>query len=266
MSSGHHAEREYPTYVSHPDHRLSEPGPAALALTVGAVAHSAAPSHRPGDPALRSKAIAPAGYLAPFSRTGPGIGTNTSRTNKPDLVASGGNWVHDADMNSVIQEDRGVGVVVPALGEAGRLFRVACGTSFAAPVVARCAADILASYPDASANLVRALLASAARPTSGAVNVSDFAERHRMYGFGRPSSDRAISSGSDRVTMTFDGVMPVDTAVIHPIPIPEEFAAGTRDHRVIQIAMAFDPPVRRAANTWLAQCNSICIARSTLRT
>src|SRR4051794_7564081 len=92
-------------YLSDAAHRLTEPGPAALALTVGAVAHSDAPAARPGSPRLRDQAIAGVGHLSPFSRTGPGIGTAASRTNKPDLVADGGNWVHDGDMNQVITED-----------------------------------------------------------------------------------------------------------------------------------------------------------------
>lgn len=46
MASGHHANDDYPAYLIEVMHRLSEPGPAALALTVGAVAHSDAPAER----------------------------------------------------------------------------------------------------------------------------------------------------------------------------------------------------------------------------
>jgi Subtilase family len=216
--SGHHAQRDYPAYLSAPEHRLAEPGPAALALTVGAVAHSDAPAARPGSARLRDTAIAGIDQLSPFSRTGPGIGASAARLNKPDLVADGGNWVHDGDLDHIIPEDPGVGVITAALGTTGQLFRAACGTSFAAPAVARCAADVLAAYPGSSANLMRALVATSAREPAGAEAISNVTERRRFYGLGRPDSDRATESGSRRVTMIFDGDMAIDTVVNPPNP------------------------------------------------
>jgi hypothetical protein len=261
-ASGHHAQREYPAYLSTPEHRLAEPGPAALALTVGAVAHSDAPASRPGPPRLRDTAIAGVDQLSPFSRTGPGIGTSDARLNKPDLVAEGGNWVHDGDMDHIILEDPGVGVITAALGPSGRLFRVACGTSFAAPNVARCAADVLAAYPGSSANLVRALVATSAHEPAGARAISNVIEQRRLYGLGRPDSHRATESDSKRVTMLFDGDMGVDTVVIHPIPMPEPFTQGRRAERTIKVALAFDPPVRRRRREYLAGTMQLDLYRS----
>jgi len=260
--SGHHAQRDYPAYLSAPEHRLAEPGPAALALTVGAVAHSDAPAPRPGSPRLGAKAIAGIGQLSPFSRTGPGIGTSPARLNKPDLVADGGNWVHDGDFDNIIGEDPGVGVITAALGTTGRLFRAACGTSFAAPAVARCAADVLAAYPGSSANLVRALVAASAREPAGAQAVSDVTGRRRLYGMGSPDSGRATESSSQRVTMIFDGDMAVDTVVIHPIPVPEPFTQGRSATRIIQVTLAFDPPVRRRRREYLAGAMQVDLYRS----
>jgi len=261
--SGHHAQRDYPAYLSAPEHRLAEPGPAALALTVGAVAHSDAPAPRQGPPRLRDTAIASVGQLSPFSRTGPGIGTSDARLNKPDLVADGGNWVHDGDLDHVIPEDPGVGVITAALGTTGRLFRAACGTSFAAPAVARCAADVLAAYPGSSANLARALVAASAREPAGALAVGNVTERRRLYGLGRPDSGRATESGPRRVTMIFDGDMAVDTVVIHPIPVPEPFAQRRSAARIIQVTLAFDPPVRRRRREYLAGVMQLDLYRST---
>ncbi|MBV9381061.1 MAG: S8 family serine peptidase [Streptosporangiaceae bacterium] len=260
--SGHHAQRDYPAYLSAPEQRLAEPAPAALALTVGAIAHSDAPAPRPGSPRLRDTAIAGVEQLSPFSRTGPGIGTSDTRLNKPDLVAAGGNWLHDGDMDHVIPEDPGVGVITAALGATGQLFRAACGTSFAAPAVARCAADVLAAYPGSSANLVRALVAASAREPTGAQAISNVTERRRQYGLGRPDSDRATESGSRRVTMIFDGDMAVDIVVIHPIPVVEPFARGRRAGRIIQISLAFDPPVRRRRREYLAGAMQLDLYRS----
>jgi len=260
--SGHHAQRDYPAYLSEPEHRLAEPGPAALALTVGALAHSDAPAARPQSARLRDTAIAGVDQLAPFSCTGPGIGTSVARLNKPDLVDDGGNWVHDGDLDEVISEDPGVGVITAALGTTGRLFRAACGTSFAAPAVARCAADVLAAYPGSSANFVRALVATSAREPAGARAINDLTLRRRLFGLGRPDSRRAIQSGSQRVTMTFDGDMAVDTVVVHPIPIPELFAQGRSATRTVQVALAFDPPVRRQRREYLARAMQLDLYRA----
>jgi hypothetical protein len=155
-------------------------------------------------------------------------------------------------MNQVITEDPGVGVITAALDASGRLFRAACGTSFAAPAVARCAADVLQAYPRSSANLIRALVATAAQEPAGARAIHEPTVRRRLYGLGRPDSARAIESGHSRVTMTFDGDMAVDTVVIHPVPVPEIFAAGRSATRTIQVALAFDPPVRRQRREYLA--------------
>ncbi|HEY1698807.1 MAG TPA: S8 family peptidase [Trebonia sp.] len=262
-ASGHHAQRDYPVYMSTPEHRLTEPGPAALALTVGSIAHSDAPAPHPYRSRLRDEAVAKVGHVSPFSRTGPGIGTAIARLNKPDLVAYGGNWVHDGDMDHIVPEDPGVGVVTAAFGKTGQLFRAACGTSFAVPAVARCAADALDAYPDASANLIRALVAASAREPDGARGTNDRTTRHRLYGFGIPASHRAVGSDTQRVTMTFDGDMVTDTAVIHAIPVPEQFARGRSATRTIQVALAYDPPVRRQRREYLAGTMQMDLYRAT---
>lgn len=261
-ASGHHALRDYPHYMSTAEHRLSEPGPAALALTVGSIAHSDAPAPNPYRPRVRDTGIADVGHVSPFSRTGPGIGTSTTRLNKPDLVAAGGNWVHIGDSDQVVAEDPGVGVITAALDTTGRLFRAACGTSFSAPAVARTAANVLEAYPGASANLIRALVAASAREPGGSRTVSDPVIRRRLYGYGHPDSDRAVSSDPQRVTMTFEGDMAIDTVVIHPIPVPEEFARGRSSTRTIRVSLAFDPPVRRQRREYLAGSMQLDLYRS----
>lgn len=249
-ASGHNVERDYPSYLDDPSYRLAEPAPAALAVTVGAVAHSDAPEERT-PPRIGWRAIAPVDHLAPFSRTGPGVGINPARRNKPDLVHEGGNWVLN-DTDQLVPEDAGVSVISLALEPTGRLFRTCTGTSFATPPVARAAADILTAYPDASANLVRALLATSARLPRGAYAVADEARRAALYGSGRPDSRRAVESGSQRVTMTYDGSLAVDTVATHPVPVPRLFASGHSTSRCIRLALAFDPPVRRQRREYLA--------------
>src|SRR5262249_2824162 len=126
-----------------------------------------------------------------------------------------------------------------------------------------CAADVLAAYPGSSANFVRALVATSARELTGAQAINDVTLRRRLYGLGRPDSRRAVESGSQRVTMTFDGDMAVDTVVIHPIPIPQLFAQGRSATRTIKVALAFDPPVRRQRREYLAGAMQLDLYRAT---
>lgn len=248
--SGHHVLDDKPEYFFTPEHRLSEPGPAALAITVGALALSGAPAEMPGRVGWR--AAADANEAAPFSRSGPGLGTNARRANKPDVVHYGGNTVVN-DSGNAVTNDLGASLVSASTrSSGGQIFAAVNGTSFAAPAVARVAADIAYAYPDASANLIRALLASGSVHTAPADRLQEPHRRNRVYGFGRPSTDRAISSEATRVTMTYDGSMPVDRVQIHPLPVPEDFRRGSRRDRVISIALAFDPPVRRQRREYLA--------------
>lgn len=263
MDSGHHVKRHYPTYVLDPVSRISEPAPAALALTVGSVARSAGPASISGRSPLPSTvAIAEVDQVSPFSRSGPGLGPTQAKAIKPEVVDYGGNWVL-TDSGMVDGANPGVSVVSLAAASSGQLFRAGNGTSFAAPRVSRVAADVLARYPNASANLIRALIALAARIPSPLVSqFPDEDDRRRAVGYGRPAFDLATSSGGSRVVMYFDGELDVDTSVIHPVPIPEAFAVGQWERRVT-ISLAFDPPVRRQRREYMASTCKVDLVRNT---
>jgi hypothetical protein len=62
--------------------------------------------------------------------------------------------------------------------------------------------------------------------------------------------------------MTFDGDMAVDTVAIHPIPVPEVFARGRSATRTIQVALGFDPPVRRQRREYLAGAMQLDLYRA----
>lgn len=248
--SGHHIVDDKPEFFFTPEHRLSEPGPAALAVTVGALALSGAPAEFPGR--VGWQAAADAHEAAPFSRSGPGLGSNSKRANKPDVTHYGGNLVVN-DAGNIVQNDFGASLVTTSTrGSAGQIFAAVNGTSYAAPAVARVAADVAYAYPDASGNLIRALLAAGSTQTAPASTLSEPHLRNRVYGLGLPNVERATLSDARRVTMTYDGSMPVDTVQIHPVPVPEAFRQGSRRDRVISIALAFDPPVRRQRREYLA--------------
>ncbi|EHR53573.1 subtilase family protease [Saccharomonospora marina XMU15] len=259
--SGHHILDDKPEYFFTPEHRLAEPGPAALALTVGSIAMSGAPAEMPNRFGWRT--AAGAGEASAFSRSGPGLGTNSKRANKPDIVHFGGNIVLN-DSGHPVLNDPGASVVTPSSRHTdGRLFAAVNGTSFAAPAVARVAADVAHAYPDASANLIRALVGSSATHPAPAEQLADTHRRLRVYGLGTPHADRAIDSDRNRVTMTFDGKMSIDTVQIHPLPIPELFRRGHQGgERTITVALAFDPPVRRQRREYLAGTMKVDIYRN----
>jgi Subtilase family len=244
----------YPSYLLGDAARIAEPGIAVNAITVGSVAHSDTPQRLDGQSRPGERAIAAVRQPSPFTRSGPGPADAT----KPDLVHNGGNWtLNDVD---VLQErDHGVSVISLVVRDQ-RLFGVANGTSFAAPRVARLAAQILHRYPEASANLIRALVGSACVPVASPA-VLDRKELRRLAGNGRPIEANALDSHRQRISMIFEGDIVADTATIHPVPIPEEFARGGSWRR-ITVALAFDPSVRRTRREYLASSMSFDLVRA----
>ncbi len=248
LASGHDVIRGYPAYTLLDEARISEPGVAALALTVGSVARSDGPATPAGATRLGDQAVAPVDGVSPFSRTGPGV---HAKAVKPDVVSYGGNWVLN-DFGRLDPRNAGVGVVSLSGNGSGRLFDVACGTSFAAPRVARLAADVWHQYPRASANLVRCLVGLAAhQPGVSSQHFPAEADRFRSYGHGLVQRDLALESGGNRVVLYADASMPVDSVAVFSVPIPERFARG-RSTRRVRVALAFDPPVRRQRAEYLA--------------
>ena len=248
LSSGHHILDDYASYVLDEEARVAEPGLAASVLTVGSVARSNAPATPGGASHLGDRAVAEVGEISPFSRTGPGI---RGRAIKPDLVHYGGNIVI-SDVGMVQQNNPGVGVVSTQLAADGRLFATSVGTSFAAPRVARLAADLWARYPDASANLIRCLVGlSASRPSGATAQFSNNKDRLRAFGFGVPNFDAAAESGPNRAVIYHEGSIPIDTVDVIPVPIPESFTRG-RFTRRFRVAVGFDPPVRRQRREYTA--------------
>lgn len=256
MVSGHAAKDDYPSYVLDELARVSEPGTAALALTVGSLARSDVHATPSGVSGVGYEAVAPANGVSPFTRGGPGV----FRGLKPDVVHYGGNWVL-RPTGELADPEFGTQVISLSVAETGRIFANGVGTSYAAPRVARLAADILGRYPDASANLVRALIALSARCPPPASGAFDGDTHHLATGHGLPDANRALDSGGPRVVLTGEFDLTTDTAAIHPLPIPPAFH-GDRARRSIEIALAFDPPVRRTRREYLAGAMRFDLLRS----
>ncbi len=237
------AVTEYPGYLTEDSNRFFEPAGALNVVTVGALANgegidAALAEH------VHVRSITRPSEPAPFTRIGPGVGGAT----KPDVVDFGGTMIFDP----VVQRLRGgddvaaAGVLTLHHEPIHQLFTTASGTSYATPLVAFKASQILTLLPTASANLVRALLAGAADIPAPAqerlVGLGDEAVR-AICGHGHVDLERAAYSDDARVVLYAEDELPVDHFAVYEIPIPEIFQSEA-GRRIIRVSLAYDPPVR----------------------
>jgi hypothetical protein len=236
--------RDYPGYLlSNDEARVIEPATAAIALTVGSVSAGAGSAQYPDD-AGRCAIAKVKGYPSPFTRTGFGVDGMV----KPEVVDFGGDFVIDGQR--LIENEPGVAIITLAKDFTGRLFRAICGTSFAAPRVANMAAHLFTQYPNASPNLIRALIANSAQLPDEIPDAfpddtaQDKQNRLKIYGYGQPDLSRAQFSTENRVVLLEDEVIPVGHFQIYEIPtLPDNFLQ-TPGKRTLSITLAFDPPTR----------------------
>ncbi|HEX3041146.1 MAG TPA: S8 family peptidase [Solirubrobacterales bacterium] len=228
-------------HLNHSGARLIEPASAALALTVGGIASGRNPTIQ-----SRSAVAGTEGYPSPFTRRGPGLAGAV----KPDVVEVAGDWVLDASSERV--DDPSVGVLSTNRGFAppeGRIVRRVNGTSFAAPTVANLAARLFDRFPDASPNLIRALIADSAqlpghRP-NGLTGKPWEEEVWRVFGHGRPEYERAAHSEENDVLLTTESVIALDSYQLFEVAeIPSEFIERS-GQRLISVTLAYDPPTRQ---------------------
>jgi len=239
------AVNDYPQYLTEAANRLCEPAGAMNVVTVGALAHGNGLS-----PALAEfvgvRPIADRHEPSPFTRAGPGMGGAV----KPELVDLGGTLIYDSGVAAL----RG-GEQVPEAGimslyhkPVEQLFTFASGTSYSAPMVAFKASQILRRFPDASANLVRALLVgSATVPEAAALKLmilGDEVTRH-VCGHGVVDLEKAAYSDDDRVVFYAEDEIAIDHFAVYQVPIPKVFQTE-KGRRHIRVTLAYDPPIKHS--------------------
>jgi hypothetical protein len=247
-ASADDVRRGYPHYLLDPVARIIEPATGANVLTVGAIAREGLPFQSERNPDhVAPIPIAGPDQPAPFTRSGPGV----RKAVKPELVDYGGNYTYDPLTNRV-RHDPGLSMVsLNWRCPPGHLFALDCGTSFAAPCVAHLAAQVLAAYPDASANLIRGLLVHSAMLPAGTESMPLHPKHHRhLYGYGQPSFERALFSTDNRVVLIAESELPLDYFHVYAVPIPVEFREA-KGKRRITVTLAFDPPVRHQRAEYL---------------
>jgi hypothetical protein len=178
---------------------MRSPAQALNAITVGACTHLVDEEEPFGH-------IADEGDLCPTSRTGIAW-DRPIQCNKPDIVMEGGNRVADDDGIATLHAPH-LSIVTTARDFAQHRFACTGETSAATAAASGLAASILAAYPDATPQTVRALMIHSARWTPAMLarlparpSRRDWAELLQRFGFGKPDRDRALASLDNALTM-----------------------------------------------------------------
>ena len=240
-------QRDYPDYLFADGARLIDPSPALNALPVGGLAqHGATLEAQKHPDTIEDVPIAQTDQPFPLGRSG----FSVRGAIKPDLVEYAGNL---AVMRSGGRtRHAGLGIVSTNGGFAsGRPFVEDIGTSCSAPQIAHRAAHVLAEIPDASANLLRALLGAHTcwpKACIDLLNSSDTPEGKsrllRLIGYGRVDDDALYRSLDQEVTLLAEDHIANDKCHFYELPIPHSFWATGKRRREITVALAYSPDIR----------------------
>ncbi len=244
-------KQDYPQYLVNDDWSIIDPATALNVLTVGSLArweaslnalrHTHDPSELP---------IAKTGQPSPFTRHGPTVGGAI----KPELVAFGGNWALNirSGINHIL--DRGLGELSTNLDFAqGQLLGVKCGTSFAAPHITHLAGKILSEHPEASANLLRALLVCHAVIPNSSSEIFEVEDSIRkVLGYGQVDARALLKSLENEVTLIVEGQIENKRHHFYEVLVPEDFISLGKRTREISVGLAHTPSVRSTRITYKA--------------
>lgn len=236
----------YPNYLLQDrSARIIDPATSAIALTVGGLSYGSGQSVH-GDDLTDRLVAGHRGWPSPFTRAGWGF----SGAVKPEIVEYAGDLRFTSGRIPEPPTYAGVPSTAKQFAPSeGQLFRTVSGTSFAAPRVSNLASRLMREFPNASSNLVRALIVDSARiPPSmpPALEGLDYSDDNllRLYGYGQPDFERARWSADNEVLLLFDGSIRLDTFEIFEVPpLPEAFFSS-KGTGYISASLAFDPPTR----------------------
>lgn len=258
------AGRTYPDYLVERAARVANPGQSLQALTVGSVAYDAVEQG-----AWRSFATAP-DWPSAFSRSGPGIWDVI----KPEVVEYGGDFIRTNNQPPDVQGGGGIPAACPELVRATlatpgpAVDRDATGTSFAAPKVARIAAELQRVLPAETTLLYRALIVQSAQWPGWAEDVltqirtpppgQTKAQRQqlldqapnimRCIGFGIPDLTRATTNTDHRTTYITSSETPIHALECHiyQVPIPAELRRPADEFDIrIDVTLSYVAQPRR---------------------
>ena len=251
--------QDYPRYLLRNEARIIEPATGAIVLTVGSLSDKADVPPGFAENSVAFRPIALPGQPSPFTRTGLGLGGAI----KPELCSPGGNTAYDGLLRDVRNNVRELSVVSLNREYLNRLFETATGTSFATPKITHMAARLFGTFPDASANLIRAFLVASAKVPEPSLNLLEplgTGTVYRVCGYGCPDLETAWASDENRVVLFSEAELGLDNFHIYEVPIPEELIV-TNGTRRISVTLSFDPPVRHSRFDYLGTKMSFRLIR-----
>lgn len=258
------AGRDYPSYLYEASARIANPAQSLQALTVGSIVYG---SWEAGD----WLTFAPeAGRPSAFSRSGPGIWNVI----KPEVVEYGGDNIRTRNIPTDVQAGGLIAAACPELVRStmfppGPPFdRDETGTSFAAPKVARIAAQLQRLFPEEPALLYRALVVQSARWPTWAetlmaklshLDPRDNAERRkqlldevsqiiRCIGYGLPNEGRATINTDYRTTFITSGetLIRARECHIYQVSIPPQLRGQADEFDIrIDVTLSYVAQPRR---------------------
>ncbi|QOQ83851.1 S8 family peptidase [Comamonas thiooxydans] len=257
---------EYPEYLVADQSAIIDPAPAMTVLTVGSIARHNATVDSQRYPDIYHLSPATENQPSPFTRHGPSV----KGALKPELVAVGGNLA--SPMRQVDSQwkvhMRGLGVLTLNNRPVGStLFKEISGTSLAAPYITHLAGRLLNEYPNASANLLRAMLVNHAYLPPEVT--SSFSEEfktsykeakatlHRdvardIAGYGAVSDADLFSSSDNVVVLMSEETIENDGCQFFELPLPDAYLRSSRGTRELCITLAYSPVVRTTRIEYLA--------------
>ena len=230
----------HPQYLLQPQCRLRNPAQAVNALSVGAYVPIAGVMFHNAQ-AFGHRAISETGSVSPFTRTGFGFLGEI----KPEVVEEGGNWyTNDAGGIVTTAQHTDVAVANSAFARDGRIVKFVTGTSFAAAKVSNLAGLIQRQIPNASPDLIRALIVNSA---SWPERLGSIDETVRLWGYGVPNRERALLAQGPRSLIVIEDVIQIGHAQIFRIPFPHDLFEDNPELVIrVSVTLSYRAPVRKS--------------------
>lgn len=229
----------HPAYLLESQCRLRNPAQAINALTVGAYVPVAGVPFNNAQ-ALGYRQITRSGFPSPFTRTGLGF----LREIKPEVVEEGGNW-YLADGQRLMNRPQYTDIAVAnsAFAREGHMIKFVVGTSFAAARVSNLAGLIQRQIPDATPDLIRALIINSAAWPERLNSIDDTL---RLWGYGVPQSDRALLAQGSRSLIIIEDTIEIGHAQFFRIPFPQDLFEENPEIVVrVSMTLSYRAPVRK---------------------
>ncbi|MGJ3494946.1 S8 family peptidase [Piscirickettsia salmonis] len=250
---------EYPEYLLSDASVIIDPAPALNVLTVGSLArHNATNTSQRYPNEIDQLSPASENQPSPFTRHGPSV----KGALKPELVAHGGNQATPMRLEGKQWQanQRHLGVLTCHHQFMGnKLFKEISGTSFAAPYITHLAGRVLNEYPDASANLLRAILVNHAdlpRETETTFSEEmtanykkEKATKNReiareIAGYGLINENTLYRSTESEVVLLAEEKIEDDSHQFFELPLPKSYLRNQKATRELRISLAYSPAVR----------------------